>query len=167
MSNDHDGGVIDFREEQKRYKRINGRLIQIGEQMEVTVERVSEFGIMVNEKWMNGDKKLGIKFKDGDKPLLHAGDVVDITTNTGGFITAYKVVTSAPPKAPWKGSSKPYTAGKTDFRTPEQIMRSVAVEAVFGSPLVSELLKDKSTEEATALALNMSKAIALYIEGGN
>lgn len=129
---------------------------------EITVERVSDFGIMSGGAWINGDKALGIKFKD----MFHAGDVLSITKNTKGFITAAELVTKAPEKKKWTGGSSFSGGGKAEFRTTEQIIRSVASEAAFGSPVVAGITKDMSKEEAVAYTFDVAEHVATFIEKG-
>lgn len=145
------------------YKRVNGHNLPIGEIMEVTVERVSEFGIMVEGSWKNGDKKAGIKFKGGDNEV-HPGDVIELTLNPGGFITAYKLVTSAPPKA----AKKPWNGGGFQ-KSPEdqdRMSRGAAVKAVLSSPVVAQMVKDLSDEEALSRSFEISEEVARYISKG-
>lgn len=129
--------------------------------MEITVERVSPHGFMADGKWINADKKCGIDFK----AKFHPGDVVKLTTNSAGFITDAVVVTAAPPKPEkpaWKGGS----SKSSEFRTTEQIIRSVAAEAAFESPVLSEQTKEMSKEQAVQFTLDVAKTIANYIEKG-
>ncbi len=130
---------------------------------EITVERVSDFGIMSGGTWINGDKALGIKFKD----MFHAGDVLSITKNGKGFITEAALVTKAPEKKAWTGGSK-FTggAGKAEFRTTEQIIRSVAAEAAFESPVLAEQTKNMSKEEAVTYTFDVAEHIATFITSG-
>ena len=128
---------------------------------EITIERVSQFGLMVGGAWINGDKNSAINFKD----MFHAGDVVTLTKNAKGFITAVELVTKGAPKKAWTGGSAS-AGGKSEFRTTEQIIRSVAVEAVFQSPLLAVLAKDMSQEEAYSEAFKLSDSVAEYITKG-
>jgi len=129
---------------------------------EITVERVSDFGVMVGGNWVNGDKTLGIKFKE----MFHAGDVLNITKNGKGFITAAELVTKAPEKKPWSGG-KSFGGGgsKSEFRTTEQIIRSVAAEAAF-TGLAAAVTANKSKEEAQAYAFELAEHVATWIEKG-
>lgn len=133
--------------------------------MEMTVEAVNKTNFMGfkplgGEGWLNADKKSGLTFKE-----LHPGDVIKVTQNAAKFVTAYELVTAAPPQAAkkvWSGGS-----GKGgEFRTPEQVMRSVAVEAVFTSPLMAEIGKDMTNEKALAFALSAADSVFHYIEKG-
>lgn len=131
---------------------------------EITVERVSAFGLMVGGNWVNGDKAASINFKD----LFHAGDVLNITKNGKGFITAAELVTKAPEKKAWTGGGKSFgggSGGKSEFRTTEQIIRSVASEAAF-TGLAASVTKDMSKEEAQFYAFELADHIATYIEKG-
>lgn len=130
---------------------------------EITVERVSPFGLMVGGNWINGDKAANINFKD----MFHAGDVLSITKNAKGFITAAELVTKAPEKKPWTGGGKSFGGSKTsEFRTTEQIIRSVAAEAAFESPVLAEQTKNMSKEEAVKFTFDMAEHIATFIEKG-
>jgi len=129
--------------------------------MEITVERVSQFGLMVGGVWTNGDKASDINFKD----LFHAGDVLEVAKNAKGFITSAELVTKAPEKKKWTGGSSFSGGGKSEFRTTEQIMRSVAAEAAFGAT-VAAIVKDMSKEEAQAYAFEVADHIYTYIEKG-
>lgn len=132
---------------------------------EVTIEAVSPFGIKYggNEKWTNVDKKTDL----GDlKTKYHAGDVVNVTLNQGGFITGMELVTSAPPKPAWKGGSgKPFTP-----RDPMEGIkkgRGAAIKAVLEAPFFNEQMKNKSTEQALVqIAFPAADMIANYIEKG-
>lgn len=126
---------------------------------EITVERVSAFGLMVGGAWINGDKAANINFKD----MFHSGDVLNITKNGKGFITEAELVTKAAPKKAWTGGS---STGKSEFRTTEQIIRSVAVEAAFESPVLAGQTKDMSKEEAVQYTFDVAEHIATYIEKG-
>lgn len=126
---------------------------------EVTVERVSQFGLMLNGAWINGDKKANINFKD----MFHNGDVLMIDKNDKGFITEAELVTKAPAKKAWTGGS---STGKSEFRTTEQIIRSVAAEAAFESPVLANMTKDMSKEEAVSYAFDVAEHIATFIEKG-
>lgn len=128
---------------------------------EITVERVSPFGLMIGGVWVNGDKTAGINFKD----LFHNGDVLNITKNGKGFITAAELISKAPAKKAWTGGS---SAGgsKSEFRTTEQIIRSVAVEAVFASPVLANLTKDMSNEEAVAYCFKQAESVADFVTSG-
>ena len=128
---------------------------------EITVERVSPFGLMVGGSWINGDKAANIAFKD----MFHAGDVLNITKNAKGFITAAELVTKAPEKKPWTGG-KSFGGGKSsEFRTTEQIIRSEAAKAAF-CVLAGPVVKDMSKEEATAYAFDLAEHVATFIEKG-
>ena len=134
--------------------------------MEITVEAVSPFGIKHSgqEKWTNVSKGLDL----GDlKTKFHAGDVVALTLNSGGYITAIELVKQGAPKPAWKGG-KSFGGGakSSEFRSTEQIIRSVAVEAVFQSPLLAVLAKDMSQEEAYSEAFKLSDSVAEYITKG-
>ncbi len=129
---------------------------------EITVERVSDFGVMVGGTWVNGDKALGIKFKE----MFHAGDVLNLTKNAKGFITAAELVTKAPEKKPWTGGKSFGGGSKSEFRTTEQIIRSVAAEAAFESPVIANVTKDMSKEEAVAYTFDVAEHIATFIEKG-
>lgn len=130
---------------------------------EITVERVSAFGLMVGGAWMNGDKAANIDFKT----MFHAGDVLNITKNNKGFITAAELVTKAPEKKAWTGPSKfgGSSGGKSEFRTTEQIIRSEAAKAAF-CVLAGPVVKDMSKEEAQALAFELAEHVATFIEKG-
>lgn len=128
---------------------------------EITVERVSAFGLMVGGAWLNGDKSANINFKD----MFHSGDVLNITKNAKGFITAAELVTKAPEKKPWTGGKSFGGGAKSEFRTTEQIIRSVAAEAAF-SGLAGTVCKDMSKEEAQAYGFELAEHIATFIEKG-
>ena len=128
---------------------------------EVTVERVSQFGLMVNGAWVNFDKAANI---DG-KQLFHNGDVLSVTKNAKGFITSAELVSKGAPKVAWKGSSSA-TGAKSEFRTVEQIIRSVAVESVFSSPTLATLTKDMSKEEAVAYLFEITDHVATFVTTG-
>lgn len=129
---------------------------------EITVERVSPFGLMVGGQWLNGDKASNIDFKS----MFHAGDVLNITKNGKGFITAAELVTKAPEKKAWTGGGKSYGGKSSEFRTTEQIIRSVAAEAAFESPVLAEQTKDMSKEEAIKYTFDVAEHIATFIEKG-
>ena len=133
--------------------------------MQVTVERVSKFGVMVGDKWMNGDKNAGLGFTEGDTKL-HAGDVVELTLNKGGFITDYKLVTAAPAKPAFV--KKSWSGGGSSV-TPErsaQMARGAAIKAVLGSSVIANMTKDLSDEEALAKQFAIANQVATYIESG-
>lgn len=132
--------------------------------MQVTVEAVAREGHGFKDSvgWKNADKKSGLNFKD-----LHPGDVIDIEVNAAGFVTAYKLVTAGEPKLPkkaWKAGST--NAKSSEFRTTEQIIRSVAAEAVFQSPAMADLTKDMGKEQAVSELLSIAKRVVQYIEKG-
>lgn len=131
---------------------------------EITVERVSPFGLMTGGAWVNGDKAANINFKE----MFHAGDVVNVTKNAKGFITTAELVTKAPEKKAWTGPSKfgGSGGGKSEFRTTEQIIRSVASEAAFESPVLAEQTKNMSKEEAVKYTFDIAEHIATFIEKG-
>lgn len=130
--------------------------------MEITVERVSPFGLMVGGAWVNGDKAANINFKD----MFHPGDVLNVEKNGKGFITSAELVTKAPEKKAWTGSSKFGGGAKSEFRTVEQIIRSVAIEAVFGSPSLASQTKDMSNEEAMSYLFEQADHAVTYVEKG-
>lgn len=130
---------------------------------EITVERVSPFGLMVGGAWINGDKAAGINFKD----MFHAGDVLSIVKNGKGFITSAELVTKAPEKKAWTGPSKfgGSGGGKSEFRTTEQIIRSEAAKAAF-CVLAGPVVTNMSKEEAQQTAFDLAEHVATYIEKG-
>ena len=133
--------------------------------MEITVEAVSPFGIKHSgqEKWTNVSKGLDL----GDlKTKFHAGDVVALTLNSGGYITAIELVKQGAPKPAWKGGKSFGGGAKTsEFRSTEQIIRSVAVEAAFESPVIAAQTANKSKEEAVAYTFEVAKQIAEFVTG--
>lgn len=130
---------------------------------EITVERVSPFGLMVGGAWINGDKAANINFKD----MFHAGDVLSIVKNGKGFITSAELVTKAPEKKTWTGPSKfgGSGGGKSEFRTTEQIIRSEAAKAAF-CVLAGPVVANMSKEEAQQTAFDLAEHVATYIEEG-
>lgn len=161
MSDDYDGGVIDFYQKEDEFMSSEQKENKMAE--EITVERVSAFGLMVGGNWVNGDKAANINFKD----MFHAGDVLSIVKNGKGFITSAELVTKAPEKKAWTGGSKfGGSTGKSEFRTTEQIIRSVAAEAAFESPVIANATKDMSKEEAVSYTFDVAEHIATFIEKG-
>ncbi len=153
--------MIDFMNKEDEFISSEQKENKMAE--EITVERVSDFGVMSGGNWINGDKALGIKFKE----MFHNGDVLSIVKNPKGFITSAELVTKAPEKKAWTGPSKfGGSSGKSEFRTTEQIIRSVAAEAAFESPMVAEQTKDMSKEEAVKFTFDVAEHVATYIEKG-
>lgn len=131
--------------------------------MEITVEGVSATGIVSNDKWYNVAKGTALEFKD----KLFKGDVVDLTLNDRGYVTAYKVVTAAPPKKAWTGG-KSFGGGSSSM-TPEReasINRAVAVKAVFELPNVHRMFDEKDDSEALAYAFELSEKVCKYLSKG-
>lgn len=122
----------------------------------ITVEAVAKEGHGFKDSvgWKNADKKSGLNFKE-----LHAGDVIDATLNPAGFVTAYTLVTAGAPKKAWT------PRGGSDDRS-AQMSRGAAIKAVLSSPVVSQMVKDLSDEEALSKSFDISDEIATYIEKG-
>lgn len=130
--------------------------------MEITVEGVSATGVVANDKWYNVAKGADIEFKG----KVFKGDVVDLTLNDKGYVTAYKTVTAAPPKPAFK---KSFGGGGSTSMTPEReasINRAVAVKAVFELPNVHRMFDEKSDEEAMAYAFKLSEKVTQYLSKG-
>lgn len=89
--------------------------------MQLTVEAVSKFGFKSGTKWYNPDKKSGISLVG-----LSKGDLVEIETNTAGWVTSLEVVGSGPLPASSAGSATTSKATMGQTRTREEIIRSEA-----------------------------------------
>ena len=134
--------------------------------MEVTLEAVSPHGVKYNgQDWTNIDKKANL----GDlKTQFHAGDVVNVTLNSGGYITAMEVAKAAPAKPAWKAKGS-FTGGRSFQEDPDRsakMSRGAAVKAVLESPFVSEKIKSMSDEQALHEIFVFSDKVASYIEKG-
>ena len=93
--------------------------------MQLTVEAVSKFGFKSGTKWYNPDKKSGISLVG-----LSKGDLVEIQTNTAGWVTSLEIVSSGnplPTRADAAGTTSAKSSGTMgQTRTREEIIRSEA-----------------------------------------
>ena len=130
------------------------------------VEAVSKFGFKAGGEWLNADKEKQPSFVG-----LKRGDKVEVEKN-GKYFHSVKVigkgeVSSTPSNTPEKALGSPKVKTSTDFRTPDQIMRCEASNAVLGSPSVVVLIKDMDVSEGQATLAQLVDKYYHYILTGS
>lgn len=136
--------------------------------MIVTIERVSKFGVMVAGDWKNLSK-----FDPVNLSGIKAGDTVDLELKKDKYITTITKLgtdSSYPPSEPdqkdtglkSEPSSSSYNNSSRDVST-----RQTAVNAVLGSLVVANLVKDLDNASAMRLVKELTKEFASYALTGS
>lgn len=120
--------------------------------MELSVERVSRFGIFAGGKWYNLDK---FATPAPDLAAVQKGDTVTVELTQAGYISKILVdgtaVTSSGSSPAVVRKSSGY--GKNDPQVRIEIARSTSVKAVLGSKLVTVANHTDLIEKMTSFIL--------------
>lgn len=129
--------------------------------MELKVKAVSKFGFLAEEKdgWFNWGKF------PVDHDNVNKGTVVDVEVNDKNIVKSLKVLSGASEKS-HAASSSAAPRQTYDPATQDRIARGNACNAVFGSPMLAELLKTMDYSQAVQIAKDLIPQVAKYISQG-
>lgn len=140
--------------------------------MKATIERVSRFGVMIDGNW----KSLS-KFHNIDLSQVQAGQEVEIELQKDKFITSISVL-----REPAAVTSSPVDSGNHNGATTvtkpisnaqpvkgfdtKTSARQTAVNAVLGSPWLTESFKTMDLSQGVSESLGVMKRLESYINTG-
>jgi hypothetical protein len=103
------------------------------------------------------------KFKKPSFDGLQPGCVIEFEAD-GKWVKELTIVNGGTPGKPTPAPAKTYPANNQE--TQDRIARGNACNAVFGSPAIAEIVKDKGHEEAVAYMIEVAKHVAKFISTG-